>query len=101
MDQAIAGHDLGLRELEGLTTEIGNAASSFRDQKRASRHVPRVQPKLPETIEPPGGHIAEVQGGGAGAADSLSPLDEVGEMVQIVLRGGGHVWREAGGEKGI
>ncbi len=40
-------------------------------------------------------------GGGAGAANGLGPLDEVGEMVQIVLLGGRHVGREAGGEQGI
>ena len=49
---------------------IGHHATRFADEQRAGRDVPGRQPLFPEALEPAGGHVREIDGGGAGSADA-------------------------------
>ena len=99
VNHTVAGNDPGRGKTERLALQIGDPPARFPDGESAGRHVPRVQPKLPKAVESPGGHVAEVKGCGAWAPDGLSPLDEFGEVVKVVLLGRGDVARESGGQQ--
>ena len=58
MEQAITGHDLGVRQVMRPTAKIGYSAARLGDHQRTRRHVPGVQLQLPEAVESTGSHIA-------------------------------------------
>src|SRR5574337_1336619 len=61
MEQAVAGDDLGIREVMGAAVKVGHPAACLSDHQYAGRHVPWVQLQLPEAVEPTGGHIAQIR----------------------------------------
>jgi ABC-type amino acid transport substrate-binding protein len=55
----------------------------FLDQQHAGGHVPRRQAHLPEAVETAGGHVGQVERGGARAADAGGLLGELLEHRQV------------------
>ena len=61
-DLVAAADRAGLKEV-GLAVGAGDETAGFPDQKRAGSNVPRVQASLPESVEPAGGDIGQIERG--------------------------------------
>ena len=61
-----------VRERQGLTGERGGPAAGLGDYQRAGGVVPGLEHKLGVGVQPPGGDVAEVEGGAAGASYVLA-----------------------------
>src|SRR5690349_7305298 len=71
VNASIARDELFAIDRELASFEVRHAATGFRNDQGACRHVPGMQLHLPEPIESARGHIAEVCRGGSGAPDAL------------------------------
>ena len=65
--------------------ERADAAAGLGDQQRAGRGVPGVEADLPEAVDAAGGHVGEVERGGAGAADAGGLLHHRLEHRQVLV----------------
>ena len=83
VDQAVGGADSGLRPAVPAG-QVGDAAAGFLQDQRAGGDVVKVKGELPVAVKPPRGDVAEIQRGGAVAADALNLPHNAGELLQIV-----------------
>ena len=89
------------REIALSTEEIGDQPPRFLDDKRARRHIPGFQMKLPESVESARGDMTEVEGRGTGSPHPPTPKKEILEqnevLVDVLLNAEG----ESGAEQGL
>jgi len=81
---------VGCQDLFGIiaifiTPEIGHLSPGFFHNKPSRAGIPRVKVKLPETLEPAAGHIAQVKACRARPSYGLRGQKKVPEMLKILL----------------
>ena len=99
--QAGVGGQDGVRRVEHVwaAAGLGDDGPGFPGDQQACRQVPDFQLDLPVAVHAPAGHEAQVQGGGAQAADALSPQGEALHVVEVILGVGEAVVGEAGDQQ--
>src|SRR4051812_13430019 len=85
MHDAVRSERLFALDGEFSAGEVRDDTAGLGDDERAGGDVPRLELQLPEAVEAPGGDVAEVEGGGAGAADALRAARHAAEIFQIVV----------------
>ena len=83
MNMAVCSEDAGAAGAIREASEIGNLAARFADDQHTRRGVPRVQTEFPEAVEAPAGDGAEIERGGAIAADAVRPQSEFPVVVDV------------------
>jgi hypothetical protein len=79
----VAGHAFALLQEVGFAGEVADQAAGLGDQQRAGGHVPGRQAGLEEAVGEAGGHVGQVERGGAGAAQAGGALHDVGHHAQV------------------
>ena len=62
---------------------VGDFATGFLDDNDTGGYVPRIQTKLPETVETTHGHVSEIEGRGAIAANAVRAQGKVPVEVEV------------------
>ena len=99
VDLRVAGHHLALEQEVRLAGEVADQATGLGDHQRAGGHVPGVQAGLEEAVVPAGGHVAQVQRGGAGAAQAGAVLHHRLEHLHVAVEVVATAEREAGADQ--
>ena len=84
---------------KGAAAIVGDAAAGLGDEERAGGDVPRLELHLPVAVHPAGGDEAEVERGGADAAQALRLRVDARPLGEVVARARAGVVGKAGGEQ--
>jgi len=101
MDHRVACYERSVTGRGVTAFEIRDAAPSLSDDQHPGRNVPRRQMQLPETVEPPGGEIDEIERCGTRSPDARGSLKHGGELPKVCREQCGHLEGEAGGRSPI
>ena len=97
----VTGQTLFLFQKVGFAGEVAHQATGLGHQQRARGHVPGLQALFKETFGVTGGHIGQVQRGGAGAAQAGGALHHVTHHLQVLVEVVARAERKAGGNQGF
>lgn len=100
MNPPVAGHEFGLIDGMRIAAKIGNASAGFTKDEDSGRHVPRTQCELPESVEPSGRDIAQIQRGASRTPHALRFEGKAREVIEVVVRILTDIVRKTGHEKG-
>jgi hypothetical protein len=101
VDARGAGQALALLEEVGLAREVADQAAGLGDQQRTRGHVPGVEAGLEEAVGEAGGHVGQVERGGAGAAQAGHAGHHVRHDGQVLLEVVAGAERKAGGHQAL
>lgn len=101
MDEPIGGDELLAVNGKGIFRKRRDQSSCLLQDDESGRHVPGVEFYFPKPIESAGRDIAQIQGGGTGATDTLRVEREPGEMVEVVVRVVPNIVGESGDQQGL
>src|SRR5437867_3427200 len=80
-----AADDAARIEIAGVAAKIPDQAASLLHEQGACRHVPGRKAYFPESVEPSCGHVGDVEGRGARAAQSGGAKRELPEHGEIFV----------------
>ena len=69
-----------------LSGMVRGPSAGFPDEKNPGCHVPRLEAELPVSIQPPGRHPGEIEGGGPESANSSSNPESVCDRRYVCVR---------------
>src|SRR5258705_11262311 len=99
MQAAVARDDIGRGDIEARTVHVADVTTRLYNHQRASRDVPLLKTKFPETIHSSARYVGEIEGSRSSAPHALGAhhkgLPE-GEIVAAAFTA--IVWK-AGGEQ--
>ena len=101
VDLRVAGHHFALVEVVGLAGEVADQAAGLGDHQRAGGDVPGAEPGLEEAVVVAGGDVAQVERGGARAAQAGAALHHVLEHLQVALEVVALAERKAGADQRV
>ncbi len=101
MHRIVAGGDVALVENVVAALEIGHKAAGLAHEKDARGHVPGRQIALPIGVEPTGGDISEIEGGGAEPAQPGVILLRGKDFVAGEREVAAAVMRQPAGDDGV
>src|SRR5205809_766898 len=84
-DFRAAADDAARIEVAGVAAKIPDQAAGLLHEQGACRHVPRRKANFPESIQPSRGHVGDVEGRGAGAAQPGGAQRELPEHGEIFV----------------
>src|SRR5690606_4551296 len=68
-----------------VALEVAHQAAGLHDQQRAGGDVPGREAEFPESVQPPGGHVGEVERGGARASHPRRLLHHLAQDREIAI----------------
>ena len=85
-----------------VASKVTDQPAGFLDQQGAGGHVPLGQTGFPEGVVATGGHVGQIEAGGAAAADTSGLAYQAAEHAQVVVQGFHLVLaeRKAGAQQG-
>ena len=90
-----------LRQREGGAAKSGNLSPGLRHNEHSSGVIPRLEYKLHIALQPPAGHITQLQAGAAGAAHVLAPVVQRPHLAKCRVRQIPAAGNGAGGQKAV
>src|SRR6185436_5455110 len=93
--------DVAALQVARITRKIADEASGLQDQQSTRRHVPGRQAHLPESVEPPGGDIGEVERRCAGPPHARARSHDPPELSHVRLEAAQLAKRKAGADQRV
>src|SRR5690554_2884855 len=99
VDQAVRGTDAAAQGIELLSSAARDCTPRFQNHQPACGQIPGLQGELPKAVQPPGGHLTEIQRRRPQGAHPLGSLVHPLELGSVVPAAGGHIIGEPRGQE--